>query len=216
MHENPGGTPSTAFIVFEGGEGSGKSTQAAALARRLRRLGRPSVLTRDPGGTPLGKRVERWLKQSPQVPPSTELLLFASCRSLLTADIIRPALNAGKIVISDRYAPSTVAYQGCGRGLSRRLTSQVNNLATGGLIPDLIFLLDIDPRQGLSRKGRDAVDRFHHEDAGFHLKVREGYQEMARADPERWIVLDATHPVATLGRQVWEASSRMLRLEGTA
>jgi len=205
-------TPPAAFIVFEGGEGSGKSTQAASLARRLDRLGHPTVLTRDPGGTPLGKRVERWLKESQRVPPQTELLLFTSCRSLLTADVIRPALDSGKTVVSDRYAPSSVAYQGYGRGLDRLAVTQANDLATGGLQPDAIFLLDIDPREGLSRKGIDLVDRFHHEDTEFHLKVRRGYLDMAHADPGRWVVLDAAQPAEAIRKQVWDVTGRVLRL----
>ena len=191
------------FIVFEGGEGSGKSTQARALYRRLCRQGVASLLTRDPGGTELGKKAERWLKRSQDVPPQTELLLFTAARSLLTADVIRPALEAGTTVISDRYAPSSVAYQGYGRGINLSTVAEANRLATGGLHPDLVILLDVPPEKGLGRKSRGAWDRFHEENLAFHRKVRQGYLEMARAEPYCWMVVDATLPRPVTFATLW-------------
>jgi len=180
------------FIALEGGEGSGKSTQARALQRWLKRRGLDSMLVTDPGGTALGRTAERWLKTAKGVPASTELLLFGAARSLLTSEVILPALRDGRIVISDRYAPSTVAYQGYGRGVDLQTIEEVNKLATSGLYPDLIVLLDIPPQTGISRKAKDVADRFHQETLSFHLKVRRGYLEMAEADPGRWFVVDAT------------------------
>ncbi|MEW6034640.1 MAG: dTMP kinase [Chloroflexota bacterium] len=202
------------FVVFEGGEGSGKSTQARALYRQLRRIGVASTLTRDPGGTALGRKTERLLKQSPGLSPATELLLFAASRSLLTASVIRPALLAGMAVVCDRYSPSTTAYQGYGRGLDLKVVAEVNNLATGGLQPDVTVLLDIPPEQGLARKASAAADRFQGEDTAFHQRVREGYLAMAAAETQRWLVLDATLPRPTLSTAVWHRVSRLLGQEG--
>lgn len=203
-------TSASLFVVFEGGEGSGKSTQARALYRRLQRLGLSSVFTCDPGGTALGRRTERWLKQSPAVPPSTELLLFAASRSLLTTSVIQPALHAGMAAVCDRYSPSTMAYQGYGRGLDLKLVEEVNHLATGGLQPDLAVFLDIPPEQGLARKGNRTADRFHQEDLDFHRRVREGYLKIVAAEPQRWLVLDATLPRSALAAAVWRRVSAVL------
>lgn len=179
------------FIVFEGGEGCGKSTQARALQRRLARAGQPAVLTREPGGTSLGERVRRSLKKPGRtLTPLAELFLFAAARAQLVNEIISPALEDGTTVVCDRYTPSTLAYQGYGRGLSLDTIRAVNDAATGGLSPDLIVLLDIPPRAGLRRKkGRDG-DRFESQGLAFHGRVRKGYLEMARDDPGRWVVVD--------------------------
>lgn len=204
--------PAGLFVVFEGGEGGGKSTQAALLARRLRRAGWPCTLTRDPGGTPLGRKVERWVKRARgDVPPATELLLFAAARSALTADIIQPALNRGSVVISDRYAASSVAYQGYGRGLDLETVDGVNRLATRFLQPDLVVLLDISPEDGLPRKKGASFDRFQSEDLAFHNRVRQGYLRLAAADPRRWLVLDATLLKKELSASIWRHVSRRLR-----
>ncbi len=191
------------FVVFEGGEGSGKSTQAKSLRRRLQRLNLASTLVRDPGGTAIGKRMERWLKNSRDVPARTELLLFAAARALLTEEVIRPALKAGMVVICDRYAPSTTAYQGYGRGLDLRTVETINDLATGGLQPDMLVLLDIRPEAGLARKGAGTPDRFQQESLAFHRKVREGYLKLAADDPQRWLVLDGTMPHPILRKLIW-------------
>lgn len=198
------------FVVFEGGEGSGKSTQARGLHRRLQRIGLSSLVTRDPCGTEYGRAIERRLKRSKQFPPATELFMFAAARSLLTADVIRPALLAGAIVISDRYAPSSVAYQGYGRGIALGTIESLNRLATGGIRPDLIVLLDIPPDKGLARKQGDAWDRFHHEVLSFHDKVRKGYLEMARAEPYCWTIVDATLPSRTIAALIWARVAGML------
>lgn len=195
----------TLFLVLEGGEGSGKSTQAKLLYRRLQYLKLDSILVRDPGGTSTGRSIERWLKHSRYVPPSMELLLFGTARALLCNDMIKPALEAGMIVICDRYAPSTTAYQGYGRRLDMKTVEYFNDLATDGLQPDLSILLDIPPEDGLARKSKLTDDRFQRESLAFHHRVRNGYLELADSNPGQWLVLDATMPRATLQKQIWES-----------
>jgi len=199
----------SSFIVFEGGEGSGKTTQAKALANRLRRLGFHVVLTHEPGGTLLGNRLRRWVKWGRGVTVQTELFLFLSSRSQLLNTVIRPALEKGNIVVCDRYDASTFAYQGYGRGMDLDFLKTVNSFVTDGLCPDLIVLLDLSAEQGLERK-RMKLDVFEREEFLFHQKVREGYLEMAAADPERWMVIDATLPEVKIRDIIWERVSQLL------
>lgn len=197
------------FITFEGGEGSGKSTQARALNRKLSREGMPTILTHEPGGTLWGRKARHWLKWAPSLPPQTELLLFAVARAFLVSGVIRPGLEAGKTVICDRYADSTVVYQGHGRGIDLKLISTINNMATEGLKPDLSILLDIPPERGLARKISGRHDRFEREDMLFHHRVREGYLKIAAAEPERWLVINGTLPKAETRQIIWEGVSAM-------
>ncbi len=182
------------FITFEGGEGSGKSVQAKALFRRLSQLAIPALLTHEPGGTPFGKRLGRWLKwaQDADISPLTELMLFNASRAQLVAEVIQPNLKSGRVVISDRYADSTTAYQGYGRGLDLAMVKATNNAATQGLKPDLTILLDIPVEEGLARKQAKKPDRFEREALAFHRRVREGYLKLAAAEPRRWLVIDAS------------------------
>jgi len=200
--------PLSLFITFEGGEGSGKSTQARALQRRLLKLGIPALLTHEPGGTPLGNDLRRWLKGEGEIDPLTELLLFNASRAHLVSEVIRPALDGGSIVICDRFAHSTIAYQGYGRGLDLALIETVNNIATQGLRPDLIVLLDIAAEQGLKRK--NLRDRFEREEIAFHQRVRQGYLEMAKKDPQRWLVIDGSLPRKEVERLIWERVGQLL------
>lgn len=195
------------FITFEGGEGSGKSTQVRVLHRRLLRMGIPAVLTHEPGGTPLGNRLRRWLKGE-ELDPHTELLLFNASRAHLVSQVIRPALKSGTVVICDRFAESTIAYQGYGRGLALNLIEAANSIATQGLKPDLTILLDIPVEQGLARKRLS--DRFEKEDLAFHQRVRRGYLEMAKKDPQRWLVIDASLPKKEIERLIWERVQQLL------
>jgi dTMP kinase len=201
------------FIVFEGGEGSGKSTQARTLYRKLKGQGTPVLLTHEPGGTPQGRRIRRLLKGEGEITPLAELLLFAASRAQLVADVIRPSLKKGMVVISDRYADSTRAYQGHGRGLDIATIEALNDLATGGLHPDLIILLDMGTESGLARKGSAPGDRFEREEIGFHRRVREGYLKLARADPGRWLVVDGSLPKRKVAALVWERVSELLSKE---
>ena len=159
------------FITFEGGEGCGKSTQARALWKKLCQQNISTLLTRDPGGTAPGNEIRKTLKrkQRGSISPQAELLLFAASRAQLVAKVIRPALEEGKVVICDRFAHSTLVYQGCGRGLDLDKVKMVNNLATQNLKPDIIIFLDISPEQGLARK-RAPKDRFESEDLPFIIE----------------------------------------------
>jgi dTMP kinase len=198
-----------AFIVFEGGEGSGKTTQAKALSNRLRRLGFHIVLTHEPGGTLLGNKLRRWVKWGRGVTTQTELFLFLSSRSQLLTKVIRPALEKGYIVICDRFDASTFAYQGYGRGMDLDFLKSVNSFVTDGLCPDLIVLLDLSAEQGLGRK-KMKLDVFEREEFLFHQKVRDGYLKMAAADPERWMVVDASIPEGKIREIIWERVKPLL------
>jgi len=203
------------FIVFEGGEGCGKSTQTRALLRRLSKDGFRAVLTREPGGTRLGERVRRYLKQTGEtrISPLAELFLIATARAQLVSEIIRPELEKGKTVICDRFTPSTLAYQGYGRGLNTDALREVNDIATDGMSPDLIVLLDIPIEDGLGRKKSKERDRFESESLAFHARVRRGYLDMAKADPERWLVVDGRLPKKEIEKMIWGKVSILLKRE---
>lgn len=200
------------FITFEGGEGSGKSVQTKELYRRLSQLAIPALLTHEPGGTPFGKRLGRWLKwaQDTDISPLTELMLFNASRAQLVTEVIQPALERGKVVISDRYADSTTAYQGYGRGLDLEMVKAVNNAATQGLTPNLTILLDIPAEEGLARKRVKRQDRFEREGLAFHHRVREGYLKLAGDEPERWLVIDATQTKEEIAQIIWPGVRQLL------
>ena len=200
------------FITFEGGEGSGKSVQARALYRRLLRLDVTTLLTHEPGGTPFGERLGRWLKWTAgtDITPMTELLLFNASRSQLVTEVIQPSLKNKKVVICDRYTDSTVAYQSYGRGLDLEIVRSINNAATQGLIPNLTVLLDIPVEEGLARKRDQKQDRFEQEDISFHQKVRDGYLKLAKAEPERWLVIDGCQSRARIARIILKRVSQLL------
>ena len=203
------------FITFEGGEGCGKSTQARKLYHRLSKLAIPALLTHEPGGTPLGRKLRYWLKQTAEldISPLTELLLFNASRAQLLERVIKPALENGEIVICDRYADSTTVYQSYARGLNREMVLAVNKAATGGLKPDLVILLDMPVAEGLARKENEKFDRFEQEDISFHQKVRAGFLELAAREPERWLVVDATQPREKIAEIIWGRVSRLLAKE---
>ena len=198
------------LIAFEGGEGCGKSTQSKILWQKLCQ-NIPSILVQEPGSTALGNEIKRWLKRKQDYPisPQAELFLFVASRVQLVSEIIRPALDKGKVVICDRFAHSTLVYQGYGRGLDLSTVAAINNLATQSLEPNLTILLDMPPEQGLARK-QSAKDRFELEDLSFHRRVREGYLKMAAAEPDRWLVIDATLPKAKISHIIWEKVSQIL------
>jgi dTMP kinase len=200
------------FITFEGGEGSGKSIQAKELYRRLSQLAVPVLLTHEPGGTPFGKKVGRWLKwgQSADVSPLAELMLFNASRAQLVAEVIQPALKSGKLVISDRYADSTTAYQGYGRELDLAMVRAVNKAATQGLTPALTILLDMPVEGGLARKRTRKRDRFEQETLAFHQRVRQGYLKLAADEPGRWLVVDAGQPKRKIAEIIWQGVSQLL------
>jgi dTMP kinase len=193
------------FITFEGIDGSGKSTQLRLLNNFLRAHGCDAVVTREPGGTTLGLRLrEALLDALEEVDPLTELLVFAADRAQHVRRMVVPALESGAVVISDRYADATVAYQGAGRGFPPELISQIVQLATGGLKPDLTLLFDVSieestnrttRRSGKNQAGKSGRDRLDIENAEFHARVRDAYLKIADAEPERVKVIDTSGPV---------------------
>ncbi|WP_425570726.1 dTMP kinase [Rugosimonospora acidiphila] len=199
------------FIVFEGGEGAGKSTQVQRLANRLRAEGHDVVITREPGATDVGARI-RGLLLDPapvdggQIAPRAEALLYAADRAHHVATVVRPALNRGAVVISDRYVDSSLAYQGAGRTLPVDDVRWLSGWATGGLKPDLVVLLDVDPKVGLARAGRRSgqTDRLEGEELPFHERVRYAFLDLAAADPNRYLVLDASRPPEAVAGMVAE------------
>ena len=186
------------FITLEGPEGSGKSSQLPALAEFLRQQGRTVLTTREPGGTPIGEQVRAVIMSMKNISmsPSTEILLFCAARAQLVEEIIRPSLERGEIVLSDRYADATLAYQGYGHGYALPVLRQLLNFATGSLWPDLTLMLDLPSEEGLRRK-RSSGGEWNRLDAyelAFHQRVRRGYLELARQEPDRWCIIDATLP----------------------
>jgi len=199
------------FVTFEGIDGSGKSTQLRLLNNFLRTKGYNALITREPGGTPVGLRLRAaLLDASEEVDPLTELLVFAADRAQHVRRVIRPALEAGQIVISDRYADATVAYQGAGRGFPPALIQEIVQLATEGLKPDLTVLFDLGIEESTSRTTRRSTgksskigrDRLDIEDAEFHARVRDAYLQLARAEPERVKVIDSSGPVERTQEQL--------------
>jgi len=199
------------FITFEGGEGCGKSTHSRLLLKKLEQQNIPAILTHEPGGTPLGNELRNLLKRRRGSPisPEAELFLLAASRAQLVAETIRPALEEGKVILCDRFTHSTMVYQGYGRGLDFTAIKMVNNMATRHLNPDLIVLLDIQPEQGLARK-RSLKDRFELEDLSFHRRVREGYLKLAEAEPDRWLMIDASSPKGRIAEIIWDRVSSLL------
>ena len=199
------------FISFEGPEGAGKTTQIELLARRLRAAGHAVHTTREPGGTPLGEQLRAVLLDpsvSDRDPVIEALLMMASRRDHLQ-QVILPQLATGAVVITDRYVDSTYAYQGYGSGVDRQWIAATMGLVTDGLLPALTVLLDLDPVVGLARKyrlfgGDETASSFERRALAYHQRVCHGFRELAHASPERWLVLDATQPVAQVGEHIWE------------
>jgi len=186
------------FIVFEGGDGTGKSTQASLLAERI-----DARLTREPGGTEVGARIREVVLDPahPELAARTEALLMAADRAQHVAELIRPTLLAGRHVVSDRYVASSLAYQGAGRGLGVDAVRALNDFGTDGLLPDLVILLEVEPAVAAGRLGQD-LDRIEASGGGMADQVRETYRAFASADPDRWVVLDASGPESEVADRV--------------
>lgn len=199
------------FVTFEGGEGCGKSTQLEALATRLIEGGLSVVTLREPGGTRVGELVRAALLDPAHVEMSAraELLLYEASRAQLIAEKIAPALVAGSVVLCDRFFDSTTAYQGYGRGLPLDEIEALNRIATGGLVPDLTIVLDIDPVLGLARATAAGADRLEAEDLAFHERVRSGFLEIARKEPVRVVVVDASGERGLVAGRVRDAARRL-------
>nr|WP_307834710.1 dTMP kinase [Actinoplanes lichenicola] len=201
------------FVVFEGGEGAGKSTQVTRLAALLQAEGRDVVVTREPGATDVGARIRQLVLDKSEAPsPRSEALLYAADRAHHVATVVRPALARGAVVISDRYVDSSLAYQGAGRTLPVAEISWLSSWATGGLKPDLVVLLDVDPGVGLNRVDSrgEGTDRLESESRSFHERVRYAFLDLAAADPKRYLVLDAARPVDDITTVVEERLSGLL------
>ena len=195
------------FVTFEGSEGCGKSTQIKLLSEWLRTRGHDAVLTREPGGTPAGDAIRHLLQHAPEgngLVPEAELFLFAASRAQLVREIIRPALDAGRVVISDRFHDSTAVYQGVARRLDPAMTRTVNGFAIGETLPDVTFLLDMDAREAFQRlhKRDRERDRMESEPLDFYEAVREGYLRAAEAEARRFAVLDANRTEDELADEI--------------
>jgi dTMP kinase len=205
------------FITFEGPEGSGKSTQARLLGEHLQQDGVSVILTREPGGTRVGEKVRSILLDlaNTDICPVTEALLYLASRAQLVHEVIRPSLDSCDVVVCDRFADSTFAYQGYGNGLDLLTLRSVNEFAAGGLHPDLTFYLDLPVKVGLERKKGPDVEwtRLDAKEVVFHERVRSGYLQMAAAEPARWVLIDATLPVDEIRRLIFERTLSTLKTQ---
>ena len=197
------------FITFEGSEGSGKSTQAERLTARLQRCGIPCILTREPGGTPIGETIRELLQFAPHnstMTPETELLLFAASRSQLVREVIKPALEHGTCVIADRFLDSTTVYQGAARKLDRQMIECLNTFAVGDCLPDVTFVLNVDAATAESRMqhARRKPDRMEQQPAEFYERVREGYHRLAAQEPGRIVLVDGAQEADAVENEIWE------------
>lgn len=206
------------FITFEGGEGCGKSTQVRLLAERLRAAGKDVELLREPGGTALSERIRALVREMSDDPPNAraETLLFLASRAQLVGNVMRPALDGGRWVLCDRFADSTFAYQGYGRGLDLAELKALNRFATGGLSPDLTILLKVTPETAAARmRAREqatgtSADRMESAGEAFHARLSAGFLELAAAEPERFAVIDADGTVDEVAERVWNSIRHML------
>jgi dTMP kinase len=211
------------FITLEGPDGAGKTTQAALLVRALQERGFSVNETREPGGTRIGERIRDILHDlgHQEMLSPTEVLLFAASRAQHVGERIQPALEAGQTVVCDRFAESTLAYQGYGRGVDLDALRRITQFATGGLRPDLVILLDLDASAAMERRRRDEQsngilrNRLDRLDASFYDQVRRGYLEMADQEPDRWLILDAMLPIAMLHQAICERVEKLLADHGT-
>ena len=206
------------FITFEGGEGCGKSTQIRLLAERLRAAGKEVLLTREPGGTALAEKIRSLVREESDDPPNSraETLLFIASRAQVVESVIRPALASGTWVLCDRFADSTFAYQGYGRGLDLEELKRINSFATGGLEPDRTILLNVSPEVSAKRmRAREAAtntdaDRMEKAGDSFHSRLRQGFLELAAAEPDRFAVIQADGCVEEVEEAVWNSIQPML------
>jgi len=210
------------FITFEGPDGSGKTTQIQALHEHLLNEGYQPLWVREPGGTDIGDQIRAVLHDvhNTEMEPTAEVLLYSASRAQLVGQVIRPALKVGRVVLCDRYAESTMAYQGFGHRLNRELLNAITAFATGGLRPDLIVYLDLPVGQGLQRKqlgfrnGEGEWNRMDQKELDFHQRARSGYLQMAAEEPERWFVLDAMQPIDDLQASIRSRVKELLSERG--
>ena len=201
--------PRLPFITFEGSEGSGKSTQADRLAAHLQRCEIPYILTREPGGTPIGESIRDLLQFAPHnsnMTPETELLLFEASRSQLVREVIKPALERGMCVIADRFFDSTTVYQGAARKLGPEMIERLNAFVVGDCVPDITFVLDVDAATAESRMQREPrkADRMEQQPAEFYERVREGYRDLAAHEPKRIVLINGSRDPDEIETEIWE------------
>ena len=201
--------PKGVLITFEGVEGSGKTTQMARIGRWLRERGHKVELTREPDGTRLGTGIRRLFERGPQ--PLAQVFLFLAARHQHVAEKIRPWLASGRVVLCDRYTDATVAYQGYAGGIDPSTIRELNVLATGGVLPDLTLLFDLDPAEGFRRIGRRRLDHFERQALAFHRRVRRGYLEIQRAEAKRVRIVDASRPPAEVTAEARRLIDEFLR-----
>lgn len=206
------------FITLEGPDGSGKTTQIRLLYDALVATEYDVLLTREPGGTAIGDQIRVVLHdiENTDIVPETEILLYSASRAQLVGQVIRPALAAGTIVLCDRYADSTMAYQGYGRGLSLEALTAITAFATGGLKPDLTLFLDLEPEIGLTRRKASGQEwnRMDRQTLDFYRLTRRGYYTLAEMEPERWVSIDASGSITEVATAVWATVQRRLNLQG--
>jgi dTMP kinase len=196
------------FITFEGSEGCGKSTQVQRLARRLKRMGIPYLVTREPGGTPIGETIRELLQFAPHnagMTPETELLLFEASRSQLVRETIKPALERGVCVIADRFFDSTTVYQGAARKLDRQIVERLNAFAVNDCVPDITFVLDVDAVTATSRMQKPRrPDRMERQPPEFHERVRQGYRDLPAREPNRILLIDGSRKEDIIQNEIWK------------
>jgi dTMP kinase len=199
------------FITFEGSEGSGKSTQAGRVSARLQRCGVPFILTREPGGTPIGETIRDLLQFAPHnssMTPVTELLLFEASRSQLVSEIIKPALERGTCVIADRFFDSTTVYQGAARRLDGEMIGRLNAFAVGDCVPDITFVLDVDAATAATRMQQPRkADRMEQQPTEFYERIREGYRQLAASEPNRIVLINGLRNADAIENEIWKTLS---------
>ncbi len=204
------------LITLEGGEGAGKSTQIVRLRDKLTKVGHDVVVVREPGGTVISEQIREIVlsKRHTGMAYTTEVLLFQAARAQIYREIVLPSLTAGKVVLMDRSRDSSVVYQGMVRGFGREMIEQLNDISTKQTKPDLTILLDVDPKVGLERQvANGEVNRFEMEALDFHTKVREAYLELAKAEPKRWVIIDASDSIDQVAEKVWQVVQEKLKIK---
>lgn len=192
------------FVTFEGPDGSGKTTQAKMLVEFLQARGEPVIYTREPGGTEISEQIREVIlsTRNKSMRSETEVLLFSAARAQIVDQLIRPALAEGKIVICDRYYDSTLAYQGYGLGLDLDALRAITKFATRGLVPELTFYVDVPAEVGLARRHQGETNRLDQKDVDYHARVRNGYLELAKAEPHRFVVIDGTGSIEQVQEKI--------------